>query len=149
MVFLYGFINPNWWIFVIIASLVNGCVYSNEIDEATKVHERAVNRYAYDTQELKRLESQLARGGTICNDGWRSSSYGSGTCSHHGGIDRTISRDKYNNLSLRIIKDSYDRDPENFKHTKKSIRDDFISWEIFIIFLSLLVCRMIKNSEVK
>jgi len=25
-------------------------------------------------------------GGTTCSDGWRSSSHGSGTCSHHGGI---------------------------------------------------------------
>ena len=25
--------------------------------------------------------------GAICNDGWRSYSTGSGTCSHHGGVD--------------------------------------------------------------
>ena len=24
-----------------------------------------------------------------CNDGWVSHSYGSGTCSHHGGIDHS------------------------------------------------------------
>lgn len=27
------------------------------------------------------------RVGAICNDGWRSYSTGSGTCSHHGGVD--------------------------------------------------------------
>ena len=27
------------------------------------------------------------RDGAICEDGWKSSSTGSGTCSHHGGVD--------------------------------------------------------------
>lgn len=27
------------------------------------------------------------RVGAVCEDGWRSSSTGSGTCSHHGGVD--------------------------------------------------------------
>jgi hypothetical protein len=35
-------------------------------------------------------ETNIIRGdriGAICNDGWRSYSTGSGTCSHHGGVD--------------------------------------------------------------
>lgn len=30
------------------------------------------------------------RVGAICNDGWKSSSTGSGTCSNHGGVDYWI-----------------------------------------------------------
>jgi hypothetical protein len=30
------------------------------------------------------------RTGAVCRDGWRSSSTGSGTCSHHGGVDYWI-----------------------------------------------------------
>ncbi len=32
-------------------------------------------------------ETRGNRIGAICNDGWRSYSTGSGTCSHHGGVD--------------------------------------------------------------
>jgi hypothetical protein len=32
--------------------------------------------------------------GAICNDGWRSHSTGSGTCSWHGGIDHYIDPDE-------------------------------------------------------
>lgn len=32
--------------------------------------------------------------GAICNDGWRSHSTGSGTCSWHGGIDHYVDPDE-------------------------------------------------------
>ena len=46
--------------------------------------------YAYAKKELSDLETQLARGGTICNDGWKSNSSGQGTCSYHGGVNQDI-----------------------------------------------------------
>lgn len=52
--------------------------------------------------------------GAICNDGWRSSSKGQGTCSHHGGVDHYTSPSthrKYNGI-INMVKDM----PKNIKN---------------------------------
>ncbi len=41
--------------------------------------------------------------GAICNDGWRSHSTGSGTCSWHGGIDHYIDPDETDGFKTTLL----------------------------------------------
>lgn len=58
--------------------------------------------------------------GAICNDGWRSHSTGSGTCSWHGGIDHYV-------------------DPNEIDVTRTFIL-------VVLIFLGLLLLRAINKN---
>jgi hypothetical protein len=57
--------------------------------------------------------------GAICNDGWRSHSIGSGTCSWHGGIDHYI-------------------DPNEIDSFKTTVLVIFILVVLFILFILFL-----------
>ena len=41
--------------------------------------------------------------GAICNDGWRSHSIGSGTCSWHGGIDHYIDPNEIDSFKILCV----------------------------------------------
>lgn len=83
-------------------SLGNYYFYRKAEINIAKQHIQAVNNYDDLIRERNYIKSQIERGGTICNDGWKSYSSGQGTCSHHGGIDHSISPSRYRGLEKRI-----------------------------------------------
>ena len=92
------------------------------------------------TNKLNNLKSNPPTYGTVCNDGWVSSSYGSGTCSHHGGIDRTYKENKYENyqyLSNKISEYQYIKEPSWYESKRHHLMEKHL-WIQFFILVGLL-----------
>lgn len=147
---LSGILDENWWIWFGIFSSINFFHYNIVESNKIKEHKRAFVNYEKYSKELNYVSSQLQRGGTICNDGWRSDSGGGqGSCSHHGGVNRDISYYRYDSLLSQVkryeeIKSDYWIQTE----IKKNI-DNHLNIEYIIIILSLSAYMVIKNSENK
>ena len=81
-----------FWIPVVLL----GLFYYGKVDDLK--HERTELEWRV-TAARATVNSPFCTVGTLCNDGWRSSSHGQGTCSHHGGISAKC--DNYSRLAKR------------------------------------------------
>jgi hypothetical protein len=87
-----------------ITLLIGGAAFMFK-DQLTSVNTLAENIYDNNSRKVR---------GAICKDGWFSFSHGSGTCSHHGGVDRyidTVIHDKTKAESKKEAEETSWHDP--------------------------------------
>lgn len=63
-------------------------IRSKELQEEISVKKRIIAG-VLGTLTVLAMSTTAAQAGSTCRDGWSSSSAGRGTCSYHGGIDRS------------------------------------------------------------
>lgn len=144
--FLSGFVNVKWWVCVIFLSIINSFTYHNSEDRLKRQYDNEEKYYIKAKSEIKYLEEQLNKG-TVCNDGWRSSSSGQGTCSHHGGVDNSINYSKYESLKSATRSYEFKRSYGYPYNRFKSIKETHFWAEVIIIFGLLFLYMILKNSE--
>lgn len=145
--FFSGLLSGNFWIICICLSIGNFYLYSKEEGRLEKRHEQAVYSYDRAMRERDYMQSQLARGGTICNDGWKSSSSGQGTCSHHGGIDRSISDSRYYFLSSQAKRYEEEKSPYWLDLKVDRLQEKHYWAEFFIVAGLLWLYMFMKKQE--
>ena len=79
-IFLWA-LNRETWIGMIVGILIGGTIIVYGYQQM-----ESIDNSPNSTNSINSRSSRQ-RIGAICNDGWRSHSTGSGTCSHHGGVD--------------------------------------------------------------
>lgn len=83
-----GFNLQQAIIFLIAITLLSGPVTFDVIGTGLTSAEKLAS-------ECRERSKYSYRVGAICRDGWRSSSTGRGTCSHHGGVKEWIMKEEY------------------------------------------------------
>lgn len=143
--FFSGLRSSTWWVYLGIISLINGYIYIKKENQIINKYNVANLKYDDYIREFNYLNSELFKSGTRCNDGWRSSSYGSGTCSHHGGIDYSISMHRYNYLSNKIYEYETIKTHEWFNFQKTDLLKTHLSAEFWIVVVLLWLYKLLKS----
>lgn len=144
---LSGLVSPKWWICFILLSMGSYYFCNSKIRNLEQDYAIRTADYAYAKKELSDLETQLARGGTICNDGWKSNSSGQGTCSYHGGVNQDIDENRYKTLSSIIRRYETDVQFNLTENELDKLRSNYFIFQIFIFIGLLWVYMFFKNYE--
>jgi hypothetical protein len=143
---LSGLNSTNWWIITSSVSLFNTHLYLKKEKKFYLQYNEANSNYVSYITKRDYIKSQLSRGGTICEDGWRSDSYGQGTCSHHGGIDESISWERYNYYDRKISKYEEIKTKTWLNRETDSLLKTHLWAEFWIILVLLWAYKVLKTS---